>query len=334
MPEAFRVPQAAEIAEPMPASTYCVYGLRVASEVALPHAPVIPTDGVPDVTIRLRAGQAPAPAGSQVAWMPCEVHGADMRVYRGAGSAWIWQREAATFCVHPAQGAVDVYPEHPAHEAAIAYALVGPVLLFLLHKRGTPPLHASAVVTGKGAIIFLGAQGQGKSTMSAAFLTRGATVLTDDALPLRLAGGEVQGIPGPPYMKVWRETAQHTLGMTAELPEFLANFTKKLLALDDQRALASAPTRIGAVYLLARYDPASEGRTDIASTSLNGHESLAALLTHTSNRAYLLPAEEALLLPVYAALARQAPVRRLSYPSGFEHQEAVHARVLADLEAQ
>jgi hypothetical protein len=45
----------------------------------------------------------------------------------------------------------------------------------------------------------------------------------------------------------------------------------------------------------------------------------------------MLPHEEARLLPLYARLVEQAPVRVLSFPGSFEHQATVRERVLADV---
>src|SRR3712207_8558691 len=49
-------------------------------------------------------------------------------------------------------------------------------------------------------------------------------------------------------------------------------------------------------------------------------------------RSLVQASEAAALLPIYAQLASQSPVRILSFPNGFEYHDAVHARVLADLD--
>jgi hypothetical protein len=55
------------------------------------------------------------------------------------------------------------------------------------------------------------------------------------------------------------------------------------------------------------------------------------LLAQISHGAHLEPAEVARFLPVYSHLLAQAPVRVLSYPYGFAHQEAVCERIMSDL---
>ena len=332
-PDAFHTADGPRRIEPL---WYRIYALTVRSDVPLLTASPLPPDQTaPDVVIqRHERSVPPAPDGPAVAWMPCPVHGKDMMVYRGPGGAWIWQRATGTFHVGPDARHVDVYPDGQIDERALALALTGPVLLFARHKLGYPSLHASAIVTARGAVAFLGASGQGKSTMVASFLRIGAALLTDDALPLQPRDDGVHGVPGPPFMKVWRETTQHTLDLADELPNLKVDLEKKLLSLDGRYASAETPARLLAVYVLNRYDPGVVGGTDVTIRGMSRRESIVALLTHTFNRSYMLPAEEASFLPLYTRLATEVPVRTIMYPGGFEYQDAVRARILEDVEEQ
>ena len=132
-------------------------------------------------------------------------------------------------------------------------------------------------------------------------------------------------------MRVWPETARQCLGVAENLPNLLANFDKRLLALDGRFAVTSAPAHVRAIYLLDRYDPAATGRTDCSIEQLGKSESLALLTGATVTRAFMVPNDDVELLPLYARLAIQAPLRLLRYPSGFDYQDAVYARLRADL---
>lgn len=319
-----------------PPFRYSLYGLNVLTDVALPTAPTSgEAQDAPDVVIRrIHSRCPPEPDGPEVASILCPVHGIEMREYRGPGGIWIWLHSAATFHITPDARRVDVYPDDQADEPNPGFALAGPILLFVRHRLGYPSLHASAIITSRGAIAFLGPRGRGKSTMAASFLRRDAALLTDDALPLQTGDDGIYAVPGPPFMKVWQETARHTLELADELPNMMADYEKKLLALDGRYKVAQTPVRLHAFYLLDRYDTAATDRTEIAIRTMGRREALATLLGHTCNRRYLLPAEDALAFPLYARLVAQAPVRVLTYPHGFEYQEAVHARLLEDLQAQ
>jgi len=75
--------------------------------------------------------------------------------------------------------------------------LLGHALSFALVKQGFEPLHATAVVIEGKAIAFLGDSGFGKSTLAAAFLDAGHTLLTDDLLLSRATPAGYDAFPGP-----------------------------------------------------------------------------------------------------------------------------------------
>jgi hypothetical protein len=254
--------------------------------------------------------------------------------YRGLGGDWIQFSGIGTF--HVAAGArwVDVYPDAAMSEESLGLVLVGHIAVFVLYLLGCPSLHAGAVATERGAVVFVGPKGQGKSTMTASFLRRGAALLTDDALPLRQETDGIYGAPSLPMMKLWRETAACALQLPEELPNLVANYDKRLFELDDRFAYAKRPQRVRAIYVLDRYDAAFSDRRGISIRTLSPREGFAALVPQTAYLALLQPREAAGLLPLYSRLVAQAPVRVLSFPSGFEHQEAVYGRIMADLEVR
>jgi hypothetical protein len=62
--------------------------------------------------------------------------------------------------------------------------------------QGFEVLHASGVVLGGKAALFAGPQGAGKSSLAAALLRRGAALLSDDTVALKLSDGELIAHPG------------------------------------------------------------------------------------------------------------------------------------------
>jgi hypothetical protein len=317
--------------------SYSLYGLRVRSDLRLPIAPLRGVArGTPDLVFRRGVAE-------RRTWMPngpvvAELRGQDRTVYavlsRDASGAWIQNFAVGRFHIATDARRVDVYPEVGVDERLLAFVLAGEVSVFVLQRLGYPSLHASAVVTGQGAVAFLGPKGQGKSTMAACFLRHGAALLTDDVLPLQSRDDGVYGTPSLPMMKVWPATVECTLELVDQLPNLIANYDKKLLVLDERHRFAQAPARLRAVYVLRRYDPTAAGRTDVFIQRLSGREALTALLAQTSFGPFLQPAEAARLLPLYARLQAQAPMRVLSVPNGFEYQAAVHAQIVTDLESR
>jgi hypothetical protein len=62
--------------------------------------------------------------------------------------------------------------------------------------RGLEVLHASGVVVDDKALLFAGAPGAGKSSLAAALLHRGATLLSDDTVALETRDGALVAHPG------------------------------------------------------------------------------------------------------------------------------------------
>jgi hypothetical protein len=255
-----------------------------------------------------------------------------MLVHRGErGEAWIWHRAIATCHVLPGARHVDVFPDPEVDKDLLRLLLVGQVAVFVLNQLGNPTLHASATVTPWGGVAFLGPKGQGKSTMVASFLKRGATLLTDDVLPLAVDETGVYGSPSLPIMKLWQQTVDSTLELGEELPDLVANYDKKLLRVDGRYEFAAAPAPLRAFYVLNRYDGASHGTTHVSSLPLAGREAIAAVRSQLSPGAFPTFQEEARQLAFYARLVQRAPVYVLSYPDGFAHQEVVYQHVVAEL---
>src|SRR2546422_4756257 len=85
----------------------------------------------------------------------------------------------------------------------VAHLFLSQVLPLALSQQGRLVMHASAVATPHGAVAFLGAAGQGKSTLSASFVRRSFPLLTDDGLLLVEDGATLAGVPSYPEIRLW-----------------------------------------------------------------------------------------------------------------------------------
>ena len=130
--------------------------------------------------------------------------------------------------------------------------LLGPVLGFVLRKRGDVAFHASAVELGGFAVALAGSASSGKSTTAAALALRGISVLTEDVTPIKDFGETFIVEPGYPRICLWPDSVKELLGSPDALPLLTPNWDKRYLPLDGVRAtFQSEPKPLGAIYLLA-----------------------------------------------------------------------------------
>lgn len=315
---------------------YSLYGMKIWSELSLPAAEdSTPPSGRPDINITYSDSAEALHTfdESPVITVRCK-HGTTIGSrYDREDGYWLWNRAAAYFHISFDGRAVVVYPYDNADPSLVGLLLLGEVLVFALNMRGRLCLHASAIATPHGAAAFLGTKGQGKSTMAAGFLRNGGTLLTDDVLPLEDRGSVIVATPSHSTMKLWQQTAVSALDVCDDLPHLFLGYDKRFLLLDDRYPIASDPTPLAGIYLLERYDPSEHHTDDIEIRAMSQPEALATLLAQTAYGFLLRPAEAARFLSQYVKLVRQAPVKMLRYPSGFEYQERVSSRILAEMEA-
>ena len=101
------------------------------------------------------------------------------------------------------------------------------VLPFWLELRGYVTIHASAVNLAGKAVAFIAHSRDGKSTLAAALLQDGCSLLTDDVLPLSSGESGYWANPGYPAMRMWPGEAEHFLDHYEELERVHPDSTKR-----------------------------------------------------------------------------------------------------------
>jgi hypothetical protein len=178
---------------------YIAYRLLIESELAIPEMESAPeNEAVPDVTIRFGQVDRTRPESAVVGingWATAEEV---LLQFQGSGAFLI--REGREIVIERDQEASD---------ASVRVLLTGPALGVLLHQRGNLILHASCVARDGVAIAFAADSGTGKSTLAAAFISRGFGLIADDivAIDTEAAGGPKIS-PGFLQMKLSKESAR------------------------------------------------------------------------------------------------------------------------------
>lgn len=150
---------------------------------------------------------------------------------------------------------VDACPE--GDEDSIRLFLLGPVFGALLHQRRLLPLHASAIETPKGAVLFAGGSGKGKSALAAAFYTRGYRVIADE---ICLADPEC--IPAFPRLMLWPDILDQTGLWNPNVRSARPNLKK--FHVPVEKGFAAGPSPVYAVYLLGANNAAESSLTPVS----------------------------------------------------------------------
>lgn len=224
-------------------------------------------------------------------------------------------------------------PYLPERRGLIEIRFLGTVLSFYLERREVPVLHASAVDLDGGAVIFLGTNRGGKTGLAASFLTAGYSMLSDDLSPLDVREGRFFVRPGYPQMRAWPDLASRLVGSAEGLPRVLPELEKRRISIGGQGGLGSfcpdaKPLR--ALYLPERRPPG--GSAEVRIEEVSARDAVVDLI-RTSFIARLVDALgwQPRRLAFFSRLVVSNPVRRLIYPSGFEHLDRVREAVLEDL---
>ncbi len=224
---------------------YCISGLTVASEVALPGAiPAVAPEGTTDVRIR----RADVPTAL------------DGEVETGA----IWQFDADRFLMNiPGvarfllTGGRDVVfePDGDVPVEDITIFLIGSIFGILLHQRGRIVLHASAVRVGDRAMLFCGPSGAGKSTMAATLNGQSYPMLTDDVCAIEIVDGTPMVHADGRQFKLWEHAITH-LGLADKRGKSIRDSIEKYYV--EPNVKQEDPLPLGGVYLLREERPPHE----------------------------------------------------------------------------
>jgi hypothetical protein len=142
-----------------------------------------------------------------------------------------------------------IQPMEGVEEDTIRTFLLSACLGNLLHQRKLFAVHCSGVHTEKGAVLFAGNSGMGKSTLVSAFLQRGYKILADDMLALTInEQGQVIALPGFPQVKLWADSAAALGRSTAGLRRVMSEYEKYVAP--ERERFDPSPTPLRAMYFL------------------------------------------------------------------------------------
>lgn len=221
----------------MHANTYWAYGLCIQAEIACPELLSYPQPArVADVSIRLLP-----PVDCISESLENGYYEVRPGVFRMSvrGVAHYLVEEGARISIEPLKGAS---PEE------LRLFLLGSAMGALLYQRGLFPLHGSAVETPWGAMVFVGAQGAGKSTLASQFHRRGYRLLSDDVCAVVTTPGELEVIPALAQFRLCAD-AYERLGAPPE-----ARFDVDKFVVPMGEGYCREPIPLRAIHILGEHD--------------------------------------------------------------------------------
>ena len=188
-----------------PAYTYTAYGLVFSTDTHFPE--LLPGQGVPDVVINHGA-------------VPEELEQADVSgvLYQANANQFLLKlKNVANYLVQNGNEIIiDRCPTTTDSEVRVF--LLGSCLGALLHQRGMLAIHASAIETNQGAVLFCGPSGCGKSTLLSALVETRYPMIADDIAGLVLDDqNQPVVLPGYPQIKLWEDSAKQLDQPTVDL---------------------------------------------------------------------------------------------------------------------
>jgi hypothetical protein len=161
----------------------------------------------------------------------------------------------------------------------------------------------------------------------------GCPLLTDDILPVERMGDVFVGRPGYPTMRMWPDEAEHFLGYYEHLPRVHPQLSKRRVPVgpDVFGTFLDAATPLACLYVPDRRDPAEHGLAIEIEPISPGNAVIELVRNSFVPRLVQAMGLAPQRLALFAALVESVPVRRLSYPNGFQHLEGVREAILRDL---
>jgi hypothetical protein len=218
---------------------YKAYQLNIHAEFPIPEFSTGDEISPPDVIIR----QGAVPAIFE------NVTGKGVVYQATANKFLLTMHDLARYLVQNGNEII-VEPAPDSLESDMRVFLLGSCIGALLHQRGILVIHAGAVYTEKGAVLFTGPSGIGKSTLLGELLRRGYKMMVDDVCGVVLdPAGAPLVVPGYPRTRLWTDSALKLEQDIQEMVRTRPNMEKYERQTPEQYWDQPAPLR--RIYLLS-----------------------------------------------------------------------------------
>lgn len=311
----------------MGAHRYSVYGVTLSSEIALP----LPSagDGALAHVQLARASADYFAAAVGPGRFDLEWAGWFQYLPLPDGRSYVRGREMGEVLISADGRHILCCPESSVPTESFYVYLLGQALSFALLMLGFEPLHATAIEVDGQAVALLAESGNGKSTLAAAFVAAGYSVLTDDVLMVHPSGRNFLAYPGPPRLKLFPKVAARLMGQVRDAAPMNRDTTKLVVPLDSGQTCGTA-VPLAAIYEL-QPPRGTPGAQEVTIEPVAGRDAALALVQAAFNQRLVTRDRLTRQFSAAVGLAERVPVRRLAYPRLVSRLPEVVAAVLADV---
>jgi hypothetical protein len=302
-----------------------LYGQTIELTPFVEGLPQILPEGAPDLTVEL--GNPPAsgvklPEDIQNPWYVgphLEANGnPELTIHRLPDqSLWMRYADGVSFLIDRNLVRIQGWWQAPRELGDALGYLLGPVLGLLLRLRGQVCLHASGAVIDGSAHLFLGCEGAGKSTMTAALRQHGHRFLTYDIAPLTETPSGFVVQPGVPRIFLEPTSMGRLRIRSQDVRRQSSTWDKTFVAClptDSNWCLLAPPLKT--LYLLRQH---KTPRSLPVFQPLHGYLAVAAIVAHTYANRTPSSLQRAFELTFVARLLERVRVVAIDYSCGFDN---------------
>lgn len=301
-----------------------VSGLRLAADIPLPELPRVRDTGAADFRFRLLAPRVRPPAPRTWLYRWRESDGtAWIRLGRTPRGYLLRFARTADFLLSRDTRTIACHAAPKVTALTVRHLLLDQVIPMVLGHRGHLAIHASAVGSPSGVLVFAGKAGSGKSTLCATLARPRRPPLADDCVVIEERRGRMIAVPSYPGLRLWPDAAQ-ALGRRHNGQPVTDHSDKRRIDTRQGSAGRRAAAPIAAIYVLA-----SPGAAKVIRISrLAPREAVGRLLAHTHRLDVTDRTRLAAELEALGRLAERVPVFDLDFPRNLRLLPKLRAAVL------
>jgi len=219
------------------------------------------------------------------------------------------------------------HPNTPVN--TLQHLLLDQVLPYAITLRGEIVFHAGAVVSGDQAVVFLGTTGNGKSTLTLSLCAAGFPLLTDDSLLMRMDDQQVWATGSYPGLRLWSDSVDAVAPAQPWTRVAHYNEKRRITPTAQGMTFASAPVRVGKIYVLDRVD---SPRAAVHIETFAPNERFIHLMRHSFRLDITDRTRMQREFATLTQLAARVPVYRLRYPRRYDFLPQVRQAISEHLE--